>query len=1177
MSEIRIGRYEVKSELGRGGMGIVYRAFDPMLEREVALKILPPKKLSRDLIDRFLREARAVARLDSANIVRIYDIGEQADGEHKIYYIAMEFIRGETLGEHFSSGPPATLDELWQRLDLFDQVLEAIGYAHEQGVVHRDLKPDNVMVSSSGRVKIMDFGLALVGGNHSLTRADQVMGTVAYFSPEQAKAAKDVDHRADIYSLGVVLFELLTGVLPFEAEHVVDMLQKVLTGTPRKPSSLNPVIFPELERAILKCLEKLPAVRFQKVAELRQVLQGLKAPRAAQPQPKTSSAPSAASPKAPAVSGTTDPSAGPKAAPAATSSVALPPLSFTPTLSQPAMPRAESTPPHLGSGSPGEPDAVPFAAVGSGVPPMGSSFLATSFDVGPAAVEEIRPPVAGSASPVITSLHPSLASSDWQRSMHEDHLRQQAPPEPEPRGEKFSALGPSIYCQCGGENPPGADLCLECGEEIRPSIYIVKREAESHYSAGMAALSRGHLNEARAEFLQAIAGNREFGEAYLELGRVELSLGLFDEAHDHLDLAILHMNSKVQPLLALADLYQQAEQPNDVVSCLREILEERPRDTEIRCRLALLYCQLNETKKALSCYRIALKHDPNSVTANRQLGLLLAANGQDDEAILYLEAVCRLDPRDGYIRGVLGKLYASSGRLRQAEEAFEEALDQRHDDPDLRVELGDLYRRQGRVDKALSELRKTLRKEEGHLGASVRLATLHQEQGQYDEALELLRKAVRFHPEDDTLHRQMGEVLLLKGNLDAALDSFEKVVELRPDCAEMRSRLGRVYLKKKYTEESVGQYQEAIKLDPLRADYREDLGMAYYVAGQLDKAAVELQKAAKLDGRNADYARALGFIYSELNMPGPAIEYFRWALHLEPGDAKTLGALGQALIAHGLANQAIDCFREALRIDPSLTLFHLSLARALAAAGNVKEAVVSYRAFAASIDKSQGDQLLSRAFIDMGHSLLRTGDLGQAAEVFGTALGRPGEEAGARLGLAQVCLARSDLKAATAHLTRALEIEPLNAEVWQVWSTLAGEQGDWDEAIRRMERALMLDEANEEIWVCLGRAFRKAGRNREADDTFRRGAEKFPDSKAKFLWLRGRLAARQQDWTRAYDHLRYSLEIAPGSWRLHEDMALACLGLQNWSQAEHHIRSAVELAPLDKRESVRALLQRIPG
>lgn len=1129
-------------------MGIVYKAIDPMLERDLAIKILPPKKLSQDLIERFFREARAVAKLDSPFIVKIFDIGEQPDGDNKIYYIVMEFVRGKTLGEHFANGPPGNLSELWERLELFDQILEAIDYAHDQGVIHRDLKPDNVMVGPQDRIKIMDFGLAFFAGSHSLTRADQIMGTVAYFSPEQAKAAKDIDHRADIYSLGVILFELMTGELPFQAEHPLDMMQKLLTEPPRRPSRLNPIVPAELEAICLKCLEKQPAVRYARVAELRRALQALKAPPTA---------------------------AGGAATPPSRSSEAQRPPS---SASVSAVPSSTSPPP--GGYTPAPFTAPPFSApllpvpsaAESGPPNPPAAMLVTAFDSGSVADAPPTPPVL----PVVHSLHPSLASTAWQMSIQSETRPEPVAETPKVKGASYPALGPSIFCQCGGENPPGSDLCLECGEQIRPSIYIVRRDAESHYTAGMNALARGHLLEARSEFLEAVQKNREFGEAYLELGRTELSLGKYDEAFEHLDSALQFMNSRVQPLLAMADLYQQVEQPEDVVACLKEVLEERPRDTEVLCRLALLYCQLHQTSKALAAYRTALKHDPNSIQVNRQLGLLLASQGKDDEAILYLETVCRLDPRDGYVRGLLGKLYASSGRLRQAEEAFAEALELRPDDPDLRVELGDLFRRQGRVDKASSQLRKTLRREEGHLEASKRLAQLHQEQGQVDEALDILRSAVRFHPEDDTLQRQMGEVLLSKGQLDGALECFEKVVELRPDCAEMRSRLGRVYLKKKYDDRSVEEYQEAIRLDPLQPTYREDLGMAYYVSGQLDKAASELHKAAKLDGKNADYFRALGFIYQELNMPGPAIEHFRWALHLEPRDAKTLGALGQALISHGLANQAIDHFREALRLDPSLTLLHLSLARALSAVGHHKDAAQAFRAFASSIDESQSSQLLSRAFLDMGHTLLLAGDLGQAGEVFQAALGRPGEEARARVGLAQVCLARSDLKAAAAHIKRALELEPLNAEVWNVWSLVAAETENWEEAIRRLERAISLDSSKEEFWIQLGRCLRKAGRLREAEETFRRGEERFPASRARFLWLRGRLAARNQDWSRAYELFRLSLEAAPGSWRLHEDLAQACLGLQNWKLAEEHIRRAAELAPPEKRDSVLLLLQKLP-
>jgi len=252
------------------------------------------------------------------------------------------------------------------------------------------------------------------------------------------------------------------------------------------------------------------------------------------------------------------------------------------------------------------------------------------------------------------------------------------------------------------------------------------------------------------------------------------------------------------------------------------------------------------------------------------------------------------------------------------------------------------------------------------------------------------------------------------------------------------------------------------------------------------------------------------------------------------------------------------------------------LARALAAAGRNSEAAQSFRDFAASVGDQADSQMLSSVFVEMGQTLFDTGDTGQAAEVFQAALSHPESEAQARVGLAKISIGRSDYKAARSHLKRALEVEPRNAEVWHCWSILAAEEGDWKEAVVRMEESIKLDSEDPELWIQLGRCYRKVGRMEEADNTFKKAFERFPDQRARFLWLRGRLAIRTRDWSRAYEFLNRSFQLAPGSWRIHEDMAQACLGLQNWDLAEQNIHQAATLAPADKKNSILALLKRIP-
>ncbi len=268
----RLGPYEVIAPLGDGGMGVIYRAIDTRLDRTVALKVLRPEALlDPDRKRRFAREAKAASALNHPNIVTIYDVGS----DHDVDFIAMEHVEGEPLQCRLAAG----LLPLEEVLRYARGVAEALAAAHAAGVVHRDVKPSNVMVTRTGQVKVLDFGLAKLMKPSLLdpeastrsaslrTEAGVVLGTLAYMSPEQAQG-KPVDARSDVFSFGVVLYELLCGVRPFKGTSMATLLSAILRDAPSLPRSLRPDTPPDLERVVHRCLEKDPAKRYASGGEL---------------------------------------------------------------------------------------------------------------------------------------------------------------------------------------------------------------------------------------------------------------------------------------------------------------------------------------------------------------------------------------------------------------------------------------------------------------------------------------------------------------------------------------------------------------------------------------------------------------------------------------------------------------------------------------------------------------------------------------------------------------------------------------------------------------------------------------------------------------------------------------------------------------------------------------------
>jgi serine/threonine-protein kinase len=837
----RIRGYDVEEVVGRGGVGVVYKAWHQRLRRPVAIKMLLVGAYAQPQeLERFLREAETLAGLRHANIVQIHEAGD-ADGRP---YFTMEFVEGGSLAQKLVGAPhPAR-----QAAALVAVVAEAVHAAHQHAIVHRDLKPGNVLLTADGTPKLTDFGLARrLEGAAGLTQSGAALGTPSYMAPEQALGKSHaVGPAADTYALGAILYELLTGRPPFRAETAEETVRQVVALGPVAPSRLNAAAPRDLETICLKCLEKSPEQRYPSARALADDLQRFlrHEPIVARPVGALGRT----------VRWARCYPTGAALAATALALVVLAISSGTWFIQQRAERRGELR-----------------IEIGAAVTQAEKLRKRYHFQEAQELLEQARQ-LLGQTGPHELRQQVERAWEDLKlvKELDRDRLRATTlvagrfePGAAEPFYEQTFATA--------GLDGPGGDSETTAAQ-VRDSTVRVELVAALDDWASITE------DPARAAWLLEVARAADpdpwrdrlrqpklwqDGPALSKLVQ-ELGVGnLSPQLATAVGRSLRKRGAQAAPMLRTAqarfpqDFWLNLElgwalhdggRSDEAIVFYRVALALRPETSPVHYAIAINLRNLHRLDEAIDHLKLALARDPNFALAHNGLGIVLLEKGQRDEALQHFQDAIRSDPTGcAAAHCNVGLILRIRGQLKEAIHHFRESI---RLDPKAsavaQTGLADLLREKGQVDEAILRYREAIRLDpKTTAGAHINLGLTLYDKGQLDEAVGHLQEAVRLEPASAVAHHNFGFVLSAKGRLNEAVEQYQEAIRLDAKVPAFHNNLGSTLYELGRLDEAIGHFQQALQLDPNLAVASHYQGMAHAARKEWNKAVRCYERALK--------------------------------------------------------------------------------------------------------------------------------------------------------------------------------------------------------------------------------------------------------------------------------------------------------------------------------------------